>query len=101
MSISIIIIYIFDYVFFTKCHSIDQISIFVLLTKTIVKKLSDRGIYTMLDMHQDCLTSKYQAYDGVPRWLVDTYPKPTNPFPWPFVSIGAWEEKYLTQESIH
>lgn len=63
----------------------------------MIKRLADRGIYTMLDMHQDVMTAKYEGYDGIPRWLVDKYPEPTNPYPWPLPAVNFWEEGYFTQ----
>jgi len=65
----------------------------------IVQRLADNGIYTMLDMHQDVLTGKHGiTYDGIPRWLVDKYPAPENPYPWPLTEpIYTWEIKYFSQ----
>ena len=60
-------------------------------------QLASRGIYTMLDMHQDVMSTKYESYDGIPRWLVDTYPDPMHPYPWPLKNISYWEEGYWTQ----
>jgi endoglycosylceramidase len=49
-------------------------------------------------MHQDVMSSNYgDSYDGVPKWLVDKYPPPENPYPWPLEEITAWEQGYLTQ----
>src|SRR6218665_4230115 len=48
-------------------------------------------------MHQDVMSSLYMSYDGIPLWLVETFPDPTNPYPWPLDSVDAWEEGYLTQ----
>ena len=63
----------------------------------IVNKLASRGIYTILDMHQDVLSSYYNSYDGVPPWLIDYFPPPTNPYPWPLDEVIFWEQGYLTQ----
>ncbi|ELU12557.1 hypothetical protein CAPTEDRAFT_117937, partial [Capitella teleta] len=63
----------------------------------MIQRLAVRGIYSMLDMHQDVLTSKYESYDGIPRWLVDKFPEPTNPYPFPLEEVTFWEEGYLTQ----
>jgi len=51
-------------------------------TKIVVKNLADHGIYTLLDMHQDILSSKFCLYDGVPRWVIDKS-VPKHAFPWP------------------
>lgn len=50
----------------------------------IIDNLQSRGIYVIIDMHQDELSSKFGSYDGAPRWLVDQMPNVTHPFPWPF-----------------
>ena len=71
---------------------------YVAILKQIVENLSDRGIYVMMDMHQDCLSSSFPpSYDGVPVWLIDSFPPPANPHPWPLESINAWAMNYLTQ----
>jgi hypothetical protein len=62
------------------------------------QRLAERGIYTVLDMHQDVLSSLYLSYDGVPRWLIESFPEPTNPYPWPLEwPLDAWALGYLTQ----
>lgn len=48
-------------------------------------------------MHQDVMSSLYMSYDGIPLWLVETFPEPTNPYPWPLEAVNAWAEGYLTQ----
>lgn len=63
----------------------------------IIDRLAQKGIYTILDMHQDVLSSYYESYDGVPAWLIDYFPPPTNPYPWPLDEIEFWEQGYLTQ----
>lgn len=70
---------------------------YINILQTIVQKLADRGIYVLLDMHQDVMSSLYGSYDGIPLWLVSSFPDPTNPYPWPLDSINAWAEGYLTQ----
>lgn len=67
------------------------------ILKTIIEKLADRDIYVILDMHQDVMSSLYNSYDGIPRWLVESFPDPTNPYPWPLDQIDNWEQGYLTQ----
>ncbi|CAH1791555.1 unnamed protein product [Owenia fusiformis] len=63
----------------------------------IIDKLGNHGMYSILDMHQDVLTSKYKAYDGVPLWLIDMFPEPKHSYPWPLPSISQWAEGYLTE----
>ena len=72
-------------------------STYIGIIKGIVQRLGQRGIYTLLDMHQDCATSRFESYDGFPRWLIDKFPESPNPFPWPQEKITFWEEKYFTQ----
>ena len=67
------------------------------IVQQIVQKLSDRGIYTILNMHQDALSSYYNSYDGVPPWLIEMFPDPTNPYPYPLEEVEHWDESYLTQ----
>ena len=71
---------------------------YVAVLKEIVTNLADRGIYAMLDMHQDCLSTRFPpSYDGVPLWMIDGFPEAPNPYPWPLDRIDQWEEGYLTQ----
>ena len=44
---------------------------YVNLTKGIVENLAKRGIYTLLDMHQDVISSKFCGYDGAPLWVIN------------------------------
>lgn len=62
----------------------------------IVKSLADRGMYVILDMHQDGLSTKFNNYDGVPRWLIDSFPPPSHEFPWPFDKPPFWMLNYVT-----
>ncbi len=49
----------------------------------IVDALAEAGVHTLLDVHQDCLSSEFCSYNGVPAWLLENF-EPENPFPWPF-----------------
>lgn len=51
--------------------------------QTIADVLAARGIYTMLDAHQDILSSKFCLYDGFPLWTIDKSVA-RNSFPYPF-----------------
>ena len=62
----------------------------------IIDKLSQRGIYVIIDMHQDMMSTKFAAYDGVPRWLVDMMPNATFQYPWPFKNFYIGFSAYLT-----
>jgi len=60
-----------------------------------VRMLGSYGIYSLLDMHQDVLSSRTGSYDGAPRWLVDkTVFK--HDYPWPFKKLSSWGEGYVT-----
>ena len=37
--------------------------------KTTVAQLNAHGVYVLLDMHQDILSSAFCLYDGAPRWV--------------------------------
>ena len=63
----------------------------------IVSKLQSHGIYVILDMHQDVISSYYGTYDGMPRWLVDKLPASPHAFPWPLPRLTQWADGYLTQ----
>jgi endoglycosylceramidase len=68
-------------------------------TQQIVQNLADRGIYSLLDMHQDCLSSKFCLYDGAPLWVVNKS-VPAHPFPWPLTgdcSSRAWGKNEVTE----
>jgi endoglycosylceramidase len=52
------------------------------VVKSQVAKLNSYGIYVLLDMHQDILSSKFCLYDGVPRWVIDKS-EPAHPYPYP------------------
>lgn len=55
--------------------------------------MADRGIYSLLDMHQDGLSSKYCLYDGAPEWVVNKSVS-RHEFPWPMkgnCSSRGWE----------
>ena len=68
--------------------------------KAIVEGLADRGIYTLLDMHEDVLSSKFCLYDGAPLWVVDKASPPKHAFPWPLkgnCSERFWMANTLTE----
>ena len=41
------------------------------VVKGIVARFAAHGIYTLLDMHEDVLSSDFCLYDGAPRWVID------------------------------
>ncbi|CAH8288193.1 unnamed protein product, partial [Heterobilharzia americana] len=52
----------------------------------IIKLSGEHGIYLILDMHQDVLSSRYGTYDGIPLWLIDQFKRPpaSLQYPWPY-----------------
>ena len=67
--------------------------------RTIVDKMAARGVYTLLDMHEDVFSSKFCRYDGVPLWVANKS-VPKHPFPWPLkgdCSARGWMENALTE----
>jgi endoglycosylceramidase len=61
----------------------------------IVDQLALRGIYVIINMHQDMLSSKFESYDGVPLWLMNSLPS-TVPYPFPFISAPVGKAAYAT-----
>ena len=67
------------------------------ITGDIIRRLEDNGIDVILDAHQDVISSAYGSYDGVPRWLIDSFPAAKHPYPWPLKKVRFWAEGYITQ----
>jgi endoglycosylceramidase len=61
-----------------------------------IEQLSNNGIYSLLDMHQDVLSSKFGGYDGAPRWLVNRSIA-NHQYPWPIKKLSSWSEGYVTE----
>ena len=73
-------------------------------SQTQVAKFADAGIYTLLDMHQDCLweygnEDGPSGYWGVPPWIKGAVPVADN-YPYPFGPEGftGWFCAYFTEE---
>ena len=68
----------------------------------IVTGLAQKGIYTILDMHQDVLWKAGEddnwGYWGVPPWIKHTLSPPQEYFPYPMAKISAWPCGYFTEE---
>ncbi|CAH8638940.1 unnamed protein product [Heterobilharzia americana] len=67
----------------------------------IIKLSGEHGIYLILDMHQDVLSSRYGTYDGIPLWLIDQFKRPpaSLQYPWPYKSPPDCKMcNYLTYE---
>ena len=74
------------------------IQYYLQIEEQIINKLADVGVYSFLDMHQDCMSSYFPpSYDGVPTWIIDLFPELSMPYPWPLDEITQWEQGYLTQ----
>ncbi|THD24866.1 Glycoside hydrolase subgroup catalytic core [Fasciola hepatica] len=72
--------------------------------REIVESCQEFGIYVLLDMHQDVLSTRFGTYEGIPTWLVDELPKPraSRAYPWPFSAPPAqWFENYLTYACVN
>ena len=55
------------------------------LDKNVVQHLAEYGAYSLLDMHQDGLSTRWASYDGIPMWLANLT-TPRHDFPWPYKS---------------
>ena len=67
--------------------------------KTTVAQLNAHGVYVLLDMHQDILSSAFCLYDGAPRWVIDKSVS-AHPFPWPLkgnCSSRGWMVNEITE----
>ena len=72
---------------------------YVAVVKGIVARMAAHGIYALLDMHQDVLSSKFCLYDGAPRWVIDKS-VPRHAFPWPLegnCSSRPWGANEVTE----
>lgn len=60
-----------------------------------VDKFAKAGIYVILDMHQDSLSTLFGSYDAIPLWLLNRFSKPPRIFkyPWPKRTLpsGDWQ----------
>ena len=56
----------------------------------IVNTLEEFGIYVIIDLHQDMLSSLFESYDGAPLWILNQLPAPKKPYPSPFKNKGLF-----------
>lgn len=63
----------------------------------IVNLLEDYGMYVIIDLHQDMLSSQFAAYDGAPLWILEQLPKPKHAYPWPFKNPYLGFTAYVTE----
>lgn len=69
------------------------------MMQQVVANNAAAGIYSLLDAHQDCFSSKFCLYDGIPLWVADKS-VPREAFPWPMggnCSSRNWELNCLTE----
>eukprot|EP00055_Hartaetosiga_balthica_P013711 m.71469 g.71469 ORF g.71469 m.71469 type:complete len:487 (+) comp8350_c0_seq1:211-1671(+) len=68
------------------------------IVEEIVNTLAKYDIYTLFDMHQDGLSSKFCLYDGIPLWVADRS-TPRHAFPWPLTGgcSRPWSENEITE----
>ncbi|TNN16846.1 Endoglycoceramidase [Schistosoma japonicum] len=69
--------------------------------ENVIDLYADYGIYVILDMHQDVLSSLYGLYDGIPLWLIEKFKRPPHhlQYPWPYKKKpDFWVMSYLTYE---
>ncbi|CAF1355713.1 unnamed protein product [Didymodactylos carnosus] len=75
------------------------------IMKQIVELLQKYGIYVLLDMHQDVLSTRVGSYDGIPPWLYDRFPPSKHSYPWPLkpnsTAGGNWFVGYITEATSH
>lgn len=55
---------------------------YVAVMTGIIDELEANGIHTLIDVHQDVLSSYFCEYDGAPTWLVDLSTSSHKEFPW-------------------
>lgn len=63
----------------------------------IINLLDKYGLWVIIDMHQDMLSSKFGAYDGAPLWALNELPNPQHAYPWPFSNPNLGFEAYITE----
>ncbi len=77
-----------------------------------MSSLAERGIYTLLDLHQDVLWKEWtgtsgggakkrrrtRGYWGVPPWIKRMLPSTGPEYPWPFHDFRPWICGYFTRE---
>ena len=74
------------------------------IIKTTVGRLARHGVYSLLNVQMDGLSSKFCAYDGVPLWWIDKAQTPEHAFPWPLSgncsTPGAFPTDIITEASV-
>jgi endoglycosylceramidase len=62
---------------------------YIAVVNEILDNLEENGIYALLDVHQDVISSYYCLYDGAPTWEIDMAEPPAHAFPWPLSWDGT------------
>ena len=63
----------------------------------IVNLLEEYGMYVIIDLHQDMLSSQFASYDGAPLWILEQLAKPKHAYPWPFKNPYLGFTAYVTE----
>mmetsp|Transcript_21345 Transcript_21345/g.51747 ORF Transcript_21345/g.51747 Transcript_21345/m.51747 type:complete len:483 (-) Transcript_21345:156-1604(-) len=71
------------------------------IVQGIVDRFGKHGIYVLLDMHEDVLSSKFCTYDGAPQWVINKS-QPKHAFPWPLKGNCSrpWEQNMFAEASL-
>lgn len=69
--------------------------------KRLIDRLASKNIYTIIDFHQDFMSTKFNSYDGFPLWFMDLLPKSSLEYPWPFKDKNIGFAAYLTKSCGH
>ena len=69
------------------------------MMRDIVTRLEKYGMYVILDMHQDLMSTMFGNYDGIPLWILKKFPRSPHPYPWPFHRghFLMWTDGYISQ----
>lgn len=70
---------------------------YITMVRDMVERAGKHGLYVLLDMHQDVISSRFASYDGVPRWVINKMPPSEHAYPWPLTNLSQWADGYLTE----
>jgi len=78
---------------------------YIVIIGQILDNLESNGINTLIDVHQDVISSFFCLYDGAPTWLIDLSNSSKKEFPWPLSWDGddkcpssrPWGQNYLAE----
>jgi endoglycosylceramidase len=63
----------------------------------VVRDLASNHVYSLLDMHQDVLSSTLGEYDGAPQWVTNRTVR-RHEYPWPLTEpLQAWGLGYVAE----